>query len=325
MQITKKQKRRVAVFFIIGILVFVGTISVLVGQKLLKKENCYYTTFKELSVSGLTQGSSVKFQGMNVGQVKHISIDKDDTTIVRIDVCIKPDVAIKNGTYANLGSLGITGLKFVELKGGGKGSDIPISGLIPGKKSGLDDITKKASEITEKIDRILDKTDKLLSKLDDDSLKRMVDNVESITENVNGIIKENRADIKSILGSSASISIGVNKTVTEVNSILNDFKNLSKMIKKMTKPNGIAESIIKSLQKGSDKFAKTDVKKTVDNINSLVDSIKKTSNIINLTMLRSKEAIINSVDDLSEGMEYFKEFNRIIMENPSAILRTNEE
>ena len=325
MQITKKQKRRVAVFFIIGILVFVGTISVLIGQKLLKKENCYYTTFKELSVSGLTQGSSVKFQGMNVGQVKHISIDKNDTTIVRIDMCIKPDVAIKDGTYANLGSLGITGLKFVELKGGGKGKDIPLDGLIPGKKSGLDDITKKASEITEKIDRILDKTDKLLSKLDDDSLKKMVDNVQSITENVNGIIMENRADIKSILGSSASIFTGIDKTVTQVNNILTDLKSLSIMIKKMTKSNGVVESIMKSLQKGSDKFAAADVDKTIKNMNALIDSIKKTTELVNLTMLRSKEAIINSVDDLSEGMEYFKEFNRIIMENPAAILRSNEE
>ena len=101
MQITKKQKRRVALFFIIGIVVFLGSIAVLIGKKLLKKENCYYTTFKELSVSGLSQGSSVKFQGMNVGQVKAISIDKNDTTVVRVDVCIKPDVAIKEGTYAN--------------------------------------------------------------------------------------------------------------------------------------------------------------------------------------------------------------------------------
>jgi len=325
MQITKKQKRRVAIFFIIGIVVFVGTISVLVGEKLLKKENCYYTTFKELSVSGLTEGSSVKFQGMNVGQVKKISIDKDDTTIVRIDVCIKPDVAIKEGTYANLGSLGITGLKFVELKGGGKGADIPLSGNIPGKKSGLDDITKKASEITEKIDRILDKTDKMLAKLDDDALKKLVDNIDSITSNINGIIKENREDIRSVLASSASIFVGLNTSVSNVNTILFDLKTLSKMIKKMTQSDGVVEKIMNSFQKGSTKLANIDFAKTVSGANDLIKSILKTTEIINITMLRSKEQIINSLDDLSEGMEYFKEFNRTIMENPGAILRSNDE
>ena len=327
MQITKKQKRRVAVFFIIGIVVFAGTIAVLVGEKILKKENCYYTTFKDLSVSGLTMGSSVKFQGMNVGQVKKISIDKKDTTIVRIDVCIKPDVAIKKGTYANLGSLGITGLKFVELKGGGKGADIPLSGNIPGKKSGLDDITQKASEITNKIDRILDKTDRMLSKLDDNDLKKLVNNIDSITDNVNGIIKENRADIKSILSSSASIFVTADNAVSGVNVILGDLKTLSKMIKRMTKPNGVVEKIMQSLEKGSEKLAKSDIGKTINNVNKLISSIMKTTELVNLTMLRTKEQVINSVDDLAEGMEYFKEFNRTIMENPGAILRSedNEE
>ena len=325
MQITGKQKRRVAFFFILGIVIFIGTISVLVGRKLLKKENCYYTTFKELSVSGLSIGSSVKFQGMNVGQVKRISIDKNDTTVVRVDVCIKPDVVIKEGTYANLGSLGITGLKFIELKGGGKGKIIPVGQMIPGRKSGLDDITKKASEITEKIDRILDKTDKMLSKLDDDSLKKTIDNIESITDNINGIIKENRESIKSLLKNSSEISGDVNTTIKDINYILNDLKTLSSMIKSITKPKGVIEKIINSIKKGSKKIADIDLNKTLDNMNALVDSVKKTTDLINLTMLRSKEAIINSVDDLSEAMEYFKEFNRIIMENPSAILRNNEE
>jgi len=325
MQITKKQKRRVAIFFIIGIVVFVGTIGVLVGEKLLKKENCYYTTFKELSVSGLTQGSSVKFQGMDVGQVREISIDKKDTTIVRIDVCIKPDVAIKEGTYANLGSLGITGLKFIELKGGGRGNDIPLKGKIPGKKSGLDDITQKASEITNKIDRILDKTDKMLAKLDDDALKKLVDNIDSITDNINGIIKENRDDIKSILSSSAGILITTNNATLKVNSIITDLKSLSSMIKRMTKPKGTVELIMNSLKEGSEKLAKSDFGRTIKNINKLIESILETTESVNLMVLRTKEQIINSVDDLSEGMEYFKEFNRTIMENPGAILRSNSE
>jgi phospholipid/cholesterol/gamma-HCH transport system substrate-binding protein len=325
MQITKKQKRRVAFFFLIGVIVFAGTVAVLVGNKLLKKENCYYTTFKELSVSGLSQGSSVKFQGMDVGQVRRISIDKIDTTVVRIDVCIKPDVSIKDGTYANLGSLGITGLKFVELKGGGMGKDIPIEGLIPGQKSGLDDITQKASEITNKIDRILEKTDKMLSKLDDDSLNQVVKNVQSITDNINGIIQENRGEIKAILTESTSIFSNVNRAIGNVNTILIDLKTLSIMIKKMTKPSGTVDSIMESFKELSGKLAKTDVGNTIDKVNKLVDSMYKTTEIVTLTMLRSKEAIVNSVDDLSEGMEYFKEFTRIIMENPGAILRSNEE
>lgn len=121
MQITGAQKRRVALFFIFGAFIVISIVALLVGNRLLKREKCFHTRFTNVSVAGLGEGASVKFQGMDVGNVSQISVDPLNTAVIRIDFCLKPGIPIREGTSAQLGNIGITGLKFVELTGGGKG------------------------------------------------------------------------------------------------------------------------------------------------------------------------------------------------------------
>ena len=268
MQITDAQKRRVAVFFIAGALIFIGTAAVLVGNRVMKRENCYYTEFKDLSVSGLTEGSSVKFQGMKIGQVRGISIDKNDTTVIRVRMCLKPDIPIKRGTFANLGSIGITGLKYIELKGGGSGKDIEVNGLIPGKKSDWDKITGQATVITTKIEAILNKTNRIVSSVNDDSLRDILKDVKSITSRIDRILEKNDPQISSILARTDSILKKLDKNLPIVQEISKDLKSITADLTRITSPKGPLEKVLDNLEKGTEKFAKSELIQIVKNLNN---------------------------------------------------------
>jgi phospholipid/cholesterol/gamma-HCH transport system substrate-binding protein len=322
MQITGSQKKRVALFFIVGVLMFLSIVGVLVGNQLLKREECFYTRFKDVSVAGLTEGSSVKFQGMNIGHVSEISIDREDTSVVRIDLCLKPGVPVKEGTFTQLGNIGITGLKFVELQGGGKGKKIPVNGEIPSQKSTWDTITGKASVIATKLEQILNQINNRIEDLDPNAIKKIVSNVSGITSSMDTILKSNRNEITSIVKRTDVLLANINENMDNIKQITGDVRRMTSKEGPINNTLVTVEETAKEIQTS---YKNTDINKRVDKIFDLIDSMQKTMDTVNITLMRSREDITDSFDNLSEGMTNFNEFTRIIMENPSTIIRGSEE
>jgi phospholipid/cholesterol/gamma-HCH transport system substrate-binding protein len=316
MQITGAQKRRVAIFFLFGIGIILLLTAVLVGNKLLKREDCYYSRFTDISVAGLTEGSSVKFQGMNIGHVSAISIDHENTEVVQIEFCLKPGVPIKEGTMAQLGNIGITGLKFLELQGGGQGKDIPVGGEIPSMKSGWDEITGKATVIAEKLESILNTVNIAIKGLKKEDVESIVHNIDGISGSVNVMLKENKNDIRSIVSRVDVLLKEVNSNMSNISAITKNVKDLTSPEGSITKTLAIVEDTVRELNKD---YKEADVKDKIDKMFALVETTQKTIDTVNLTLERSKENIDTSLTEMSEGMSNFSEFTRIIMENPSAL------
>lgn len=319
MQVTGAQKRRVAIFFLFGIGIIVLLTAILVGNRLLKREDCYRTRFTDISVAGLTEGSSVKFQGMNIGHVAEISIDSDNTSIVEVDICLKPGVPIKEGTVTQLGSIGITGLKFLELKGGGTGKNIPVGGEIPSEKSDWDEISGKATVIAEKLESILNNLNVAIQGVKKEDVEKIFTNVGNISTSVDDILKDNRKNIKSIVAQT-------DKLLKNVNSNMNNVSAITKNVKDLTSPEGSLTKTLNLMEETMEEV-RTDYKEAaiqdkIDKMFALVESTQKTIDTINLTLERSKEHIDRTFAEMSDGMSNFNEFTRIIMENPSSLFGT---
>ncbi len=316
MQITKAQKRRVGIFFIFGVGIFVLVTILLVGNRLLKREDCYYTRLQDISIAGLTEGSSVRFQGMNIGHIRNISIDPHDTSIVQLDFCIKPGVPIKEGTVTQLGNIGITGLKFLELKGGGKGDDIPIGGEIPSQKSEWEEITGKASVIAAKLESILNNLNLAISGVKKEDIESIVSNINSISGSVDDILKDNKDNITTIVGR-------VDTLLAEINKNMDNIGAITKNVRDFTSPEGSLQTTFTTFEGTLSDIRKdyeeADIKERVNTIFELVESVQRTVDTINLTLERSREHIDTSFIEMSEGMYNFNEFTRIIMETPSAL------
>ena len=320
MQITSAQKRRVAIFFIFGIGVVLLLTALLVGNRLLKREDCYITRFEDMSVAGLSEGSTVKFQGMNIGTVSEISVDKENTSVVQVAFCLKPGVPIKEGTKTQLGSIGITGLKFLELKGGGQGANIPVGGEIPSERSGWEEITGKASVIAEKLEAILNQLNEALKGVKKDDVETIVKNVNGISGSLDELLVKNKKEITGVIKEAHVF-------MTELNGNMDNVKAITTNVRELTSKDGSLAKTLDMMQETVGEFQadyrNANVQEKVDKMFGLVESTQKTIDTLQLTFERSSEKIDKSLDDLSDAMSNFSEFTRIIMENPSALLSSS--
>lgn len=66
-------------------------------------------------INGLAEQSRVRFRGLAVGNVRSIHIDPDDPGNLLIHAWVRSDVPVTRGTSASLGTMGVTGLAFVQL------------------------------------------------------------------------------------------------------------------------------------------------------------------------------------------------------------------
>jgi phospholipid/cholesterol/gamma-HCH transport system substrate-binding protein len=112
-----KHKIKLGLFITIGVLFFF-IIIFLIGsqQNLFSSQIQLSTTFK--NASGLQIGSSVRFSGIDIGNVDNIEIVNDST--VKVDLSIKDDIKkfIKTDSKASIGSEGVIGDKLLIISQG---------------------------------------------------------------------------------------------------------------------------------------------------------------------------------------------------------------
>lgn len=70
------------------------------------------------SVTGLTVGSQVLFNGIKVGDVRRLHLDETNPEMVIVQTRVNATTPITRSTTATLGFQGLTGQAYIELKGG---------------------------------------------------------------------------------------------------------------------------------------------------------------------------------------------------------------
>ncbi len=87
-----------------------------------------YLAYMAESVSGLTVNAPVKYRGVEVGRVEGIALVPDNPELVELRLSLEQGTPVKQDTVAVLKTQGLTGLAFVELTGGSRGSAPLVAG-----------------------------------------------------------------------------------------------------------------------------------------------------------------------------------------------------
>jgi phospholipid/cholesterol/gamma-HCH transport system substrate-binding protein len=113
-RLPRRQARfMIGLFVTVGLLIGVAAIVWLGASSYFRKGALYVTYFDE-SVQGLQVDSSVKYRGVEVGNVQRIGVAPDNQLVeVVIKIALEGDV--EHTTVAQLRAAGITGIVFVEL------------------------------------------------------------------------------------------------------------------------------------------------------------------------------------------------------------------
>lgn len=106
----------IGLFTLVGFLAAFGFVLWLAKVQLDRTYAQYDVLFG--TVAGLSQTAAVRYNGVDVGKVLTIALDRDDPALVRVRVEILASTPVRNDTVATLASQGVTGVAFIALEGG---------------------------------------------------------------------------------------------------------------------------------------------------------------------------------------------------------------
>ena len=199
-----------------------------------KKFDEYSIYFKE-SVAGLNIGSSIKYKGFDVGSVSEIKLNPFNSEEIQVNISIKKGTPIKEDNYASLGNLGITGLKYIELKGGSNNSkllEVNENGLriIHSETSTLTNLVDSTTDITNELTIVLSQIKKLLN---DENIKNISTTIVKTQNSMANIeqfslyLVNNEKKLDELLANISLLTKNGNKSFESIDKSANTFKALS--------------------------------------------------------------------------------------------------
>ena len=137
------------------------------------------------SVSGLSRGAQVLFNGLRVGEVTKIDLADNPASVYAI-IEVDPRTPVKTDTRARLEFQGLTGVASVALTGGSAtAAELVTSGKGPPEiiadRSDFQNIVETLQNLSGKLDKILDKADVLVSE-NSGAITNTVKNIETFSQ-----------------------------------------------------------------------------------------------------------------------------------------------
>ncbi len=144
-------------------------------------------------VTGLNPQAPVRFRGIEVGRVESIDFGRDDPRKIVVTVSVRSGTPITRGTYAQLGSQGVTGLSYVILDDDGdkpeplSADQSAASSRIPVRPSYIDEITGAGKTLVTGADDVARRLNQLLSEGNQAQLMKTLASLEKATVAVAGL------------------------------------------------------------------------------------------------------------------------------------------
>ncbi len=295
MSLSRAQSARLGIFLISGLVLLAILVAIPLGVKLTDKFKRYTAYFSGESLSGLEQGSIVKFNGVPVGKVERIRYLPDDLSRVKVDLKLQNDFPMKVDMVATTNAMGITGLKYIEITGGTNSAELLKEGsVVPTKASLIGTITGKAEVIMAKIEVLLNNLNVISDPDSLATLRSTLANVQSISVDIKDFVNQAKPHMTELASSSTGI-------IAKVDSIAGDVRGITKTI---------ADSM------PLNKFVNI-----INQVDSTTIALKELSENLALMIRQTREDFTVSMQNIREASENANNLTKNVAENPSLLLR----
>ena len=273
-----------------------------------RQEFAYYRTTFTGAVTGLGRGTTVRYNGIDVGSITDLGFDPVDPSRVIVTMQIDPKVPLHVDSVASIESQGLTGGTFLEIAGGTAAS--PILKAQPGQQypviasrpSTLQQLAQSGPQL---VDRFNTVGERIGDVLNDDNRKLIAASLKLISEsltnlrNTTAVFDRRSEDIDATLENLRTASSNIGKTLGNVdNTLASADRALVSADHALSSVDGAVDSLKTTL---------TTADSTVQKIGRLSDDTDKVVNgqgIAQLTqMLAQTRALIASLTRLSQDLE----------------------
>ena len=183
------------------------------------------------SVTGLQQGSQVRYRGVPVGRVTDVRIDPERVEWVLVTVEIDRGTPIRQDTVASLEMQGITGIAFVQLRGGTQASP-PLAATagqtLPQIESRRSTIERLFESTPDLLVRSLALVEQATALLDDQNLQALTKSLQNI-ETVSASLARHADDA---LGQASGAAASVAGASGEVGGLAGELRALTARVEK---------------------------------------------------------------------------------------------
>jgi phospholipid/cholesterol/gamma-HCH transport system substrate-binding protein len=315
--VTRSQRIRLGIFVSLSLAALIISLIIIIAPKLFEAHENYYIAFEDVSVTGLQEGSAVKYQGLQVGYVSDIRIDPENIKTVILEINLEQGVPIKVDTRAEINFLGITGLKLIELRSGSNQADaLPPGSFIPSGSSLAEEITGKAEVITEKVELILNN---LIRVTNDENAERVLSVVDTLAHAVqlfNGFVKTNRDPFSTTLQNAERFS-------SELDSITFYATSLIKSWDSFAKSDTLAQ-IVSNFAEVTEELTEAELVRLFSEIGVTLEQTNNMLKDIEISFATSRVDLVYTIGQLKETSDYLNQFSRLISEDPSILVRGAE-
>ncbi|GGZ71098.1 ABC transporter substrate-binding protein [Lysobacter xinjiangensis] len=176
----------------------------------------YAVVFNE-PVTGLSEGSSVQYNGISVGTVESLRLSPADPRRVLATLRIQADAPIKVDTRAKMSQSGITGSPFIQLTGGSPSAALLVTvdrremPVIRTEASALQNIADTANRLVARLDQVLS----------EENIAHVSNTLENI-DNLTGSIAAEREDLREIIANARASSVELNATLAKAHNVVDD-------------------------------------------------------------------------------------------------------
>lgn len=329
--VNRTQKARLGVFVLVAMVLLLAMLITILGSTVFADLDKYEIRYN-ISVSGLEVGAPVKYNGVRVGRVERIWIDPDQVSDTIVSVSLQKGTPIKENARAVLNVQGLTGLRFIELVGGTSEARTVLPGAtIRAGTSVVDKLTGQAEQLSIKAELlinnmldltgnenralvadVLERTGSLMNTVDKtvnqntDKMGYLLDHLGKAANRLTSVLEELRLTTKE-----ARQSIG---SVRQRAEAVLDTERISALL-------GDARAAVGDLRK---RLSGDELGQITQGMHGLIRRLDSLVEKVDLVVIRSREDLRLTLRHLAETTENLRDFSRLIREDPSRLLRSQE-
>ena len=283
----------VVLFAAVGAVLWLGHVEL--GQEL----QTYYIFFKG-SVAGLTRGASVQYNGIPVGRVTDIRVDRDNLSQIQVTVEINTSlVEIKSDAHAQINTALLSGVSTIEISGGTQQSGLlqPEPGhRYPIIKTEQNELQALRASLPELMRDLREVSHNLNSLLDDRNRQAVADTLQNL-RTLSGDLADHGKDVGVLLGHANSVLTNANSDVLALNSFIHDVDH------SYTMRGGLKDQASQTL-KNYDRVA-TDLSDTAHQLRAMIVENRPGLRSFVETTLPGVNDLVNDVERLADNMNQF--------------------
>ncbi len=337
-QATRAQKLRLGIFLGVSGAILGGTLITMVGLAAIEKRDEYPIRF-DGSVAGLSPGSPVRYNGIDVGRVERVAIDPKKPSGVLVIMSLVEGTPIRTDTVAVLNMQGITGLKFIELQGGRDDAAIITPGTdVKSSRSTVDLLTDKATSIATKVETVLDNLTALTSGDNAKSISGILANVDNISGTIAKILADNSEVVTGLVEDARAIVGDIRAFVADAKTSLGTLRDAADTAAKWIDPADVKGTLGRlqgtlarleltlgvfdeTVRTAKARLSTAELGALLSSVNGLAISSTDLVKRADSTLVRAREDLFRALEAVIEGADSFSELANTLRDDPASMIR----